>query len=108
MTNGEIAEFVAAKVGLTDSDSVNLCSQFANRRYQMIYDRENWVDALRTDSVALVANQSVYSLPSTIERIVTLTIGGNNIEPATLPFLQQSFPELIGASGQPKFYIEST
>lgn len=46
MTLSELASFITTKVLSTDADSVAVCKEFLNRRYQMIWDAAPWTETL--------------------------------------------------------------
>lgn len=53
MTFDDIVNFVCAKIGQTDANSVALCGQFLTSRGQMIWDAQPWRDSLSVVSVPL-------------------------------------------------------
>jgi hypothetical protein len=67
MTLTELADFVTTKLSDTTSDSVTVCKNFINRRYQMIWDSGLWTETLGVASKAVAAEDTeitVDSVPS--------------------------------------------
>lgn len=106
MTRDQIVSFVCGKVNQTDAMSLAFCADAVNRRYQMIWDEANWLDAMVDAPVSVVAGTSDYAVPAAIERVVKIATPTGTIEPTSLQVLIDSYPELIAGSGAPKFYTE--
>lgn len=49
----QMAEYVCAKVRKTDADSLAICKQFLNARYEMLWNDQLWRESLGTSEVAV-------------------------------------------------------
>jgi len=62
MTLTELADFVTTKLSDTSSDSVAVCKDFVNRRYQMIWDSGLWTETMGVASEDVAAGDTEVSL----------------------------------------------
>jgi len=62
MTLTELANFVTTKLSDTDSDSVAVCKDFINRRYQMVWDSGLWTETMGVSSKAVEAEDTEVTL----------------------------------------------
>jgi hypothetical protein len=113
MTFEDLANFVCNKMNQTDSSSFSACSGFINRRYEMIWDSENWLDTLLSTFLTLGVGDSAEVLDDRLERAITVSIlRGPIVEKVDRKFMLEAHPELITglfgevAFGIPLFYEE--
>lgn len=106
MTRDEIVNFVCGKIGQIDATSLAFCGDAVNRRYQMIYDADDWLDAMKWFLVTPVAGQQGYDVPAALERVTKIVQGANTIEPVNVQFLFDVYPGLLAGQGTPRYYIE--
>jgi len=64
MTLTELASFITAKLSDTSDDSVSLCKDFINRRYQMIWDSGLWIESIGVASKAVAAEDETITIDS--------------------------------------------
>ena len=62
MTLTELADFVTTKLSDTTEDSVTICKDFVNRRYQMIWDSGLWTETMGVASEGVSAGDTEVSL----------------------------------------------
>lgn len=65
MTLSELSSFITTKLSDNDADSVAVCKDFINRRYQMIWDSGLWNESLGVASKAVAAQDETVTLDST-------------------------------------------
>lgn len=110
MTLAEIADFVCSKVGQLDATSQGLCRDYANRRYEMIYDTENWQDTLAFGVGSTTVDSEYLAIPDTLERVLSIRYDSGNkrlwLEKVDVPFLLETDPTIFERSGTPKYYAE--
>jgi len=58
MTLTELADFVTTKLSDTAPDSVSICKDFINRRYQMVWDSGLWTETMGVSSKAVAAEDT--------------------------------------------------
>lgn len=90
MTLGELAEYICAKVGQTDEESVAVCQLFLRRRYQMIWDSALWKESLFTHTVTTSTGTCV--LPSTCDQIAAVRIGNRALQQLDQTLLMRCDP----------------
>jgi len=86
MTLTEIANFVTTVLSDTTSDSVSVCKDFINRRYQFVWDTGLWTETLGIASKAVSAGTSsstVDDLIITIDSEPDITFYQSVVAPAT-------------------------
>ena len=64
MTLTDLASFITAKLSDTSDDSVSLCKDFINRRYQMIWDSGLWIESIGVASKAVAAEDETITIDS--------------------------------------------
>lgn len=74
MTLDAMAAFVCAKVGKLDDYSKTLCAGFINRRYQMVWDAEEWKDTKYYTAVTPSPADRV-TIPTTVDRVTGVRFG---------------------------------
>jgi len=79
MTLTELADFVTTKLSDTTSDSVTVCKDFVNRRYQMIWDSGLWTETMGVSSKAVAAEDTEI----TIDGVPTITFYQSSSAPTT-------------------------
>jgi hypothetical protein len=81
MNLGDLATFICKKVRHTDALSLAACKEFINRRYQMIYDAENWRESLFLTTPTIdptletsdpLDRAGRYTLPALIDKVVAV------------------------------------
>ncbi len=73
MTLAQLADYVCAKVGATDTQSVEICKTFLTRRNQMIWDFGLWADSQRLITVeASDLDFTEIVFPATVERVINI------------------------------------
>ena len=58
MTLTELANFVTTKLSDTATESVSVCKDFVNRRYQMVWDSGLWTETMGVSSKAVAAEDT--------------------------------------------------
>lgn len=121
MTFDDLATFVCSKVNQLDAYSFGICKTFINRRYEMIYDTENWQDSMTRLTVSCVVGSSDIDFDyGYIERITTIQVLpptgfsgplGKTLEKVDDQFLAEAFPALANPDttinqAEPKYYTE--
>lgn len=109
MTLAELADYVTAKVGQTDTQSVQICKTFLNARYRMIWDTALWKDTqiMVTVDVDPVDTTQVF-MPREMERVMKIR---NTVSSTTLLFggtigtLMDYDPTLFDQSGLESTFI---
>ena len=79
MTLTELADFVTTKLSDTAVDSVTVCKDFVNRRYQMIWDSGLWTETMGVSSKAVAAEDTEI----TIDGVPTITFYQSSSAPTT-------------------------
>jgi len=79
MTLTELADFVTTKLSDTAADSVAVCKDFVNRRYQMIWDSGLWTETMGVSSKAVAAEDTEI----TIDEVPTITFYQSSSAPTT-------------------------
>jgi len=67
MTLTQLSSFITTKLSDTSSDSVSVCKDFINRRYQMIWDSGLWIESIGVASKAVAAEDETIIIDSTPE-----------------------------------------
>jgi len=86
MTLTELSDFVTTKLSDTTSDSVTICKDFINRRYQMLWNSGLWTETLGVASKAVSAGTSsstVDDLIITIDTVPDITFYQSSSAPTT-------------------------
>jgi len=65
MTLTELANFVTTKLSDTDDDSVAVCKDFINRRYQMIWDTGLWTESMGVATQSVAAGDTEITVSAT-------------------------------------------
>ena len=79
MTLTELADFVTTKLSDTTEDSVTVCKDFVNRRYQMIWDSGLWTETMGVASKAVAAEDTEI----TLDGVPTITFYQSSSAPTT-------------------------
>lgn len=110
MNLADMTTLVCLKVGQTDPASQTAAGRFINRRYQTIYDSENWLDSLGTGDTSTLPGSADVLIPFPVDRPISVQYDNQWLEKVDVPFLMETAPELLLASnpGTPKYYTEIT
>ncbi len=103
-----IRNFVCAKVGQTDQTSKDICDDFVNARYRMIFDSFPWLDSQITVNVALDSGENVKAMPEGMERIISIRSNEDTfLDPVSPSQLIQTDPTIFERAGLPTVYFEN-
>src|SRR3954470_11023797 len=102
MTLSELAEFVCAKAGQTDSDSLSQCRRFLNARLRMIWDGAAWRESLGLVSARVAPGNRWLLLPEGMDRVLKLrAAGGATLAPLEGVTVFDYAPDLFEEAGAP-------
>lgn len=106
MTLDQIANQVCTKVHDTSSGAVAAAKTFAKNRYEMIWNSQVWKDSLATTSVAVSADDSVVTIPSTnFDMPVAVKLDTTAISPANYESAFVNSPESFTGSGTTAAFV---
>ena len=108
MTLSEMASYVCDLLTLSDDRSLELCRNFINRRYDMIYSTFPWKDAEMTSTDTLAANENKIVLPDGMDMVIAIRAGESFLDPVTTSELIQTDPGIFERAGHPTVYQELT
>jgi hypothetical protein len=102
MTLSELADYVCAKIGQTDEESLRACRGFLNARQRMIWDGAEWKETLCLVAMSTAPRSPWLVLPVGIDRVVKVRSGAN----ATLPHFDAASvfdyaPAVFEQAGEP-------
>lgn len=106
MTLAEMADFITTKLGKTDTASISLCKGYIRKRYEMIYNAEQWRDTLGI--VSFNATSNLLIVPYPIEYIVAARWNDRQIMPVDEGTLFQIDPNVFERVGTPTRYSDLT
>jgi hypothetical protein len=107
MTLDEYVQGVQIATGQRDAAAKNDYIFCINRRYEMIYDRLDWIDARQTFSdVTVLAGFNKFVLPTFLWRIISIRAGDHFLDPITSTYLIETDPGMFERSGAPIYYEE--
>jgi hypothetical protein len=103
---GELVDAVCERVGTWTPDNVILARNFLKRRYRMIWDSFAWKDSLTTATASTTNAQNYITMPSGIERAISVTADGKLLDPVDAAYLMQVDPTIFTRSGVPLVFEE--
>lgn len=98
---GDLAAFIAGKIGLSDTASLTKIKSFATQRYASIYAGALWKDALTILTRNVAASEPIVILPAHIAHFVAAKFDATGLIPIDQSFLFASNPTLWEDSGTP-------
>lgn len=108
MTLSEMADYVTAKVGQTDAQSVAICKTFIDRRYRMIWDAALWKDTQIMSLASQDPNDvTQVFMPREMERVMKIRdiVNQSNLAFGTIGTLMEYDPSLFTETGTETAFV---
>lgn len=107
-----MADFVCAKCRQTDETSIARCKEFLSKRYELIYNDSLWRDSLylfpftfvpeyRESSDRPESWDSIWMMPSVVDKVVALRMSTQEIEPSGQEILMRGSLDAFTQIGDP-------
>lgn len=79
MNKAEIADFTCKKLGVSDTATLTLASDFAKRRWQMIWNSALWRQSRHLATVTTVPGEAVVVLPAEFDLVTAVRFGESSV-----------------------------
>jgi hypothetical protein len=101
MILSEIVTYVCGKIGRTDEAFKTRVRNWAQLRRDMLWQQQQWKDALAIYTKAVTAGQSTVLMPAQVARVVACKQGSSGLLPVEQVFLLADNPQVWDQAGTP-------
>lgn len=102
----ELTDAVCGRCGTWSIENRNLVKDFIRRNYRRIHDSHLWKDTLLNTTANTVVAQGFISMPAGLQRVVSIGLSDQMLEPVDSLTLTQTDPAIFTRSGTPQFFEE--